>query len=209
MTIQGAIDELMNLLDADDVPIYYKPSIEKVIDTIILERARRKAIVAYIDEPNNRNTEPITHDDYIESGNDYLEARCLNCNNAKACKEKHWSGCIYKPIEDEPQTCGNCYYYSDVGVKCCDLEHDPTTPTTEACEMYEPKDEPQTDRWSHDCIGCGRNELCRFAFTDAVKICRYIKDEPQTCSVNGRPYDCGNCEYFRCTADEPQTERSE
>ena len=37
-------------------------------------------------------------------------------------------------------------------------------------------------------------------------------DEPQTeplqtCSVNGRPYDCGNCEYFRCTADEPQTER--
>ena len=35
------------------------------------------------------------------------------------------------------------------------------------------------------------------------------KDEPQTCSVNGRPYDCGNCEYFRCTADEPQTERSE
>ena len=35
------------------------------------------------------------------------------------------------------------------------------------------------------------------------------KDEPQTCSVNGRPYsECGNCEYFRCTADEPQTERS-
>ena len=35
------------------------------------------------------------------------------------------------------------------------------------------------------------------------------KDEPQTCSVNGRPYDCGNCEYHKCTADEPQTERSE
>ena len=39
------------------------------------------------------------------------------------------------------------------------------------------------------------------------------KDEPQTeplqtCSVNGRPYDCGKCEYFRCTADEPQTKRS-
>ena len=33
------------------------------------------------------------------------------------------------------------------------------------------------------------------------------KTEPQTCSVNGRPYsDCGNCEYFRCTADEPQTD---
>ena len=35
------------------------------------------------------------------------------------------------------------------------------------------------------------------------------KDEPQTCSVNGRPYDCGNCEYFRCTADEPQMERKD
>ena len=46
----------------------------------------------------------------------------------------------------EPQTCGNCYYYSDVGVKCCDHEHDPTTPTTEACEFYEPKTEPQFDK---------------------------------------------------------------
>ncbi len=44
-----------------------------------------------------RKTEPITHDDYIESENDYLEARCLNCNNAKACKEKHWDGCVYEP----------------------------------------------------------------------------------------------------------------
>ena len=32
------------------------------------------------------------------------------------------------------------------------------------------------------------------------------KTEPQTCSVNGRPYDCGNCEYHKCTADEPQTD---
>ena len=33
------------------------------------------------------------------------------------------------------------------------------------------------------------------------------KDEPQTCSVNGRPYsECADCEHFRCTADEPQTE---
>lgn len=32
------------------------------------------------------------------------------------------------------------------------------------------------------------------------------KDEPQTCSVNGRPYSkCADCEHFRCVADEPQT----
>lgn len=36
------------------------------------------------------------------------------------------------------------------------------------------------------------------------------KTESQTCSVNGRPYsECANCEHFRCTADEPQMERSE
>ena len=70
MTIQGAIDELMHLLDADDVPIYYKPSIEKVIDTIILERARHTA---------DRKTEPQTircpkcgRSDYIrEFGKDF------------------------------------------------------------------------------------------------------------------------------------------
>lgn len=36
------------------------------------------------------------------------------------------------------------------------------------------------------------------------------EDEPQTCSVSGRPYsECADCEHFRCTADEPQTERNE
>ncbi len=70
------------------------------------------------------------------------------------------------------------------------------------------KDNPQKNTpWK--VIGhidlCGIAELAiRYAVFDEEN-----KDEPQTCSVNGRPYDCGNCEYFRCTADEPQTERSE
>ena len=34
MTIQGAMNELINLLKADDIPIYYKGSIKKVIETI-------------------------------------------------------------------------------------------------------------------------------------------------------------------------------
>lgn len=37
MTIQGAISELQNLLGADDIPLYYKPAIEKVIETIVDE----------------------------------------------------------------------------------------------------------------------------------------------------------------------------
>ena len=37
MTIQGAIAELQNLLNADDVPFYYKGGIQKVIETIQME----------------------------------------------------------------------------------------------------------------------------------------------------------------------------
>lgn len=42
MTIQGAIAELQNLINADDVPFYYKGGIEKVIETIQMEMIDRK-----------------------------------------------------------------------------------------------------------------------------------------------------------------------
>lgn len=38
MTIGGALSELNNLLNADDIPCYYKPSIKAVMDTIALEQ---------------------------------------------------------------------------------------------------------------------------------------------------------------------------
>lgn len=34
MTIQGALSDLNNLLEADDIPFYYKTSIKKIIETI-------------------------------------------------------------------------------------------------------------------------------------------------------------------------------
>ena len=37
MTIQGAIAELQNLLGADDIPLYYKTAIKKVIEIIVDE----------------------------------------------------------------------------------------------------------------------------------------------------------------------------
>lgn len=37
MTIQGALADLNNLLNADDVPFYYEGSIKKVIETIEME----------------------------------------------------------------------------------------------------------------------------------------------------------------------------
>ena len=30
-----------------------------------------------------------------------LKAKCLECNNSKACKENHWQGCRYEPLENE------------------------------------------------------------------------------------------------------------
>lgn len=36
MTIGGALSDLNNLLKADDIPCYYKPSIKAVMDTIAL-----------------------------------------------------------------------------------------------------------------------------------------------------------------------------
>ena len=39
MTIGGAISELNNLLKADDIPSYYKPSIQKITETIELEQS--------------------------------------------------------------------------------------------------------------------------------------------------------------------------
>ena len=49
-----------------------------------------------------------------------LTAKCLNCHNAKACKENHWEGCRYEPWKltaveaDTPQTdCETCKYGQD------------------------------------------------------------------------------------------------
>lgn len=62
------------------------------------------------------------------------------------------------------------------------------------------KTEPQYD------FGEYADRLWKIAY-ERGKREALAKDEPQTCSVNGRPYDCGNCEYHKCMADEPQTER--
>lgn len=48
MTIQGAMNELINLLKADDIPFYYKGVMQKVIETI---------------------------DDYIDGKDDYVKRR--------------------------------------------------------------------------------------------------------------------------------------
>ena len=37
MTIQGAIKELDMLIDSEDIPSYYKPSLQKIKETVVME----------------------------------------------------------------------------------------------------------------------------------------------------------------------------
>ena len=82
-------------------------------------------------------------------------------------------------------------------------------------EIADRKTEPTISKMKQvpNCIDCthyGDYEVCKGCDDDYNKFKSYYepKDEPQTCSVNGRPYsECGSCEHFKCTADEPQTER--
>ena len=64
-----------------------------------------------------------------------LTAKCLNCNNSKVCKEKHWDGCVYEPKDEK--TCETCRHWKYIAhewqCEAC------------KCQGYEPKDEPQTE----------------------------------------------------------------
>ena len=49
MTIGGALSALNDLLNADDIPFYYKPAIKAVMDTIQAERCECEKDVLEID----------------------------------------------------------------------------------------------------------------------------------------------------------------
>lgn len=38
-------------------------------------------------------------------------------------------------------TCGECYWYSDITVPICDREKEPATEDSEACLLFEPEEE--------------------------------------------------------------------
>ena len=70
----------------------------------------RKAVADYIDSisvPTGVNVFDLMDEQTAwekSASKAVLTARCLNCHNAKACKENNWQGCRFEPIEDEPQT---------------------------------------------------------------------------------------------------------
>lgn len=49
MTIEGAIADINNLINAEDIPIYYKPSLEKIKETIEFEKQPCEDSISRID----------------------------------------------------------------------------------------------------------------------------------------------------------------
>ena len=90
-------------------------------------------------EPTSSKMEQVDKDINVRSKDEpqiQLTARCLNCNNAKACKENHWEGCVYEPKDEK--TCETCRHWKYIAKEW----------QCEACKCqgYESKDEPQTER---------------------------------------------------------------
>lgn len=156
-----------------------------------------------IELEEDRKTEPITHDDYIESGNDYLEARCLNCNNAKACKEKHWEGCIYEPKDEK--TCETCRHWKFIAKEFqCE---------TTKCQGYEPKTEPQTEDGIMPEVKAevrlDENNKTLWIKTDTIESFDRIitEDGSNWCRIFYE--ECGECAHNKPRSnDEPQTDCS-
>lgn len=99
MTIEGAIVELQNLINADDVPFYYKGVIKKVIETIIDEC--KPMGVKYYEMPNGKYT--IFAFDENGIGKITVEAmdrivELLNEKDGFKCEEKENGECpFYAP----------------------------------------------------------------------------------------------------------------
>ena len=110
MTIQGAMKELVNLLNADDIPTYYKGGIKKVIETID----------DYIDGKDDyikRRTEPQTficpiQNDYEALIEDEPQTDngigCSRCEGRFDCYDRDMPHAVrcnnYGKVTDEPQT---------------------------------------------------------------------------------------------------------
>ena len=80
----------------------------------VMQMYRRGELVHFKDYAIK--TEPtISKMEQVDEPQTQLTAKCLECNNSKACKENHWQGCRYEPLgyevtavvgtmKDEPQT---------------------------------------------------------------------------------------------------------
>lgn len=137
MTIQGAMKELVNLLNADDIPIYYKGGIKKAIETID----------DYIDGKDDyvkRKTETQT---YITEDRDtqILDAWQVHHRNTTSVEDEPQTKCYLRTSCDhygDKQVCGRCREYNL-------YSHTKTEPQTDCttCEHY------ATEDCENGCVG--------------------------------------------------------
>ena len=78
-------------------PLYKYSDIKRIIKSLPTRK--------FDDEPQTCDDCIWTVCNYNKAFEDELQtqltAKCLNCNNSKACKENHWEGCIYEPLGDD------------------------------------------------------------------------------------------------------------
>ena len=155
MTIQGAMKELVNLLNADDIPIYYKGGIKKVIETIDdYVDGKDDYIKRMADRKDEPQTAECPFDDAIPCEWACTEyGKCKYKTEPTISKMEQVDKDINVRSKDEPQTdavgvpmafideakfkahCLNCQ--RDVAdIKCLDCDGD----------KYFLPDEPQTER---------------------------------------------------------------
>ena len=85
--------------------------------------------------------------DYLETN--YDEWFCMHddANEAqiifyyKQQRRPVWCPLAKKKGEMSMNTCGECYWYSDITVKKCDRENEPATEDSKACSLFEQKEE--------------------------------------------------------------------
>lgn len=94
MTIGGALSDLNNLLNADNIPFYYKPSIKAVMDTIISEYQKMGHWKAYTHSAyhgKDEDDEPIWRE--------VIVYHCSECNRRTVIKENYCPNCGAKMQE--------------------------------------------------------------------------------------------------------------
>lgn len=83
MTIEGALNDLNILLKANDIPIYYKPSIKSVMDTITMEKMPKmgKWLIKNVGDSEHAICSVCGDDSYLSPEWDALELYkyCSNC----------------------------------------------------------------------------------------------------------------------------------
>ena len=160
MTIQGAMKELVNLLNADDIPVYYKGGIEKVIETIDDYIDGKDD---YVKRMVDRKTEPQKTTDYCDTCNHKGCDNCIADGSNPYCVPSHYEPKTEPTISkmeqvDEPQT--DCYvsdlckHYGDKQIcgRCRNRNL-----FAEADTEPKPKTEPQTE---DTCKGCVNETDC-------------------------------------------------